>query len=503
MHGKAVEREQRLKEKLKAVLAKLKELRQRLRERFARRRGSEKRTGSSGGREAVATPPRRRGQQRGAAGHGRRGHAHLPEQVEVHDVAEDRRSCPACGAEYRAHGSEDSEQLEIEVRAYRRKIKRRRYRRNCQCAAASAVRTAPPPARLIPKGILGISIWVTVLIDKYLLYRPTYRLLEDLHGHGLDLAQGTVTDGLRRLAPLFAPLRQELIARSRRAEHWHADETGWQVFEASNEEACSRWCLWVFWSAEVVVFTLDPTRSARVPKEHFATVTGGVVSVDRFSSYKRLAKDTELELSFCWAHVRRDFITVANERDDQQEWAEQWLEEIATLYHLNDERLEVRGEPTRYAAAETALRAGVDAMQERWERELAQQPKLPAACAKVLKSLRNHWQGLTRFVDDPDLPMDNNQAERALRGPVVGRKNYYGSGARWSGELCATLFSLFHTLERWQVNPRTWLTEYLRACAGAGGRVPEDYQRFLPWNRREARLLPRGSPAQVVADRAA
>ena len=204
-----------------------------------------------------------------------------------------------------------------------------------------------------------------------------------------------------------------------------------------------------------------------------------------------------------WVHVRRDFITVANERDDQQEWAEQWLEEIATLYHLNDERLEVRGEPTRYAAAETALRAGVDAMQERWERELAQQPKLPAACAKVLKSLRNHWQGLTRFVDDPDLPMDNNQAERALRGPVVGRKNYYGSGARWSGELCATLFSLFHTLERWQVNPRTWLTEYLSACAGAGGRVPEDYQRFLPWNRHEARLLPRGSPAQVVADRAA
>ena len=504
MHGKAVEREQRLNRKLQALSAKLKELRRRLRERWARRRGSEKRTRRAGRTEAaVAAPARRRGQQRGAAGHGRRGHAHLPVRVEAHEVDPEQRRCPACGAEYRAHGSEDSEQLEIEVRAYRRVIKRRRYRRSCQCAVAPALRTAPPPARLIPNGILGISVWVTVLIDKYLLYRPTYRLLADLRAHGLDLAQGTITDGLRRLAPLFAPLREALIARSRTEQHWHADETSWQVFEASSEDAKQRWCLWVFWSAEVVVFTLDPTRSARVPKQHFATVTGGVVSVDRFSSYKRLAKDTELVLSFCWVHVRRDFITVANERDDQQEWAEQWLEEIATLYHLNDERLEVRGEPTRYAAAETALRAGVDAMQERWERELAQQPKLPAACAKVLKSLRNHWQGLTRFVDDPDLPMDNNQAERALRGPVVGRKNYYGSGARWSGELCATLFSLFHTLERWQVNPRTWLTEYLRACAGAGGRVPEDYQRFLPWNRREARLLPRGSPAQVVADRAA
>ena len=253
----------------------------------------------------------------------------------------------------------------------------------------------------------------------------------------------------------------------------------------------------------MVVFTLDPSRSARVPKQHFETVTGGVVSVDRYSAYKRLAKDTELELSFCWAHVRRDFITLANERDDQQEWAEQWLADIATLYRLHDKRLEVRDEPAQYAAADAALRAAVQALQQRRDRELAQQPKLPAACTKVLRSLRNHWQGLTRFVDDPDLPLNNNQAERALRGPVVGRKNYYGSGAEWSGELSATLFSLFQTLERWRINPRTWLTEYLSACALAGGRVPEDCERFLPWNRPEARLLPRGSPGKVVDERAA
>ena len=319
---------------------------------------------------------------------------------------------------------------------------------------------------------------------------------------GWILAQGTVTDGMRRLAPLFAPLREALIARSRTGQHWHADETRWQVFEANSEDACQRWCLWVFWSAEVVVFTLDPTRSARVPKQHFATVTGGVVSVDRYSAYKRLAKDTALVLSFCWVHVRRDFITIAHERDDQEEWAEQWLADIAALYHLNDERLQVRAEPTQYAAADAALRAGVQAMQERRERELAQQPKLPEACAKVLRSLRNHWQGLTLFVENPDLPMDNNQAERALRGPVVGRKNYYGSGAQWSGELSAALFSLFHTLERWRINPRTWLTEYLHACAVAGGRVPADFERFLPWNHREARV-PRASPAQVVDSRAA
>ena len=420
MHGKAVEREQRLKGELGAAGAKLKELRQRLRERWARRRGSEKRTRSAGGSEAaVAARARRRGQQRGAAGHGRRGYAHLPVQVKAYEVDPERRRCPACGDEYHAHGSEDREQLEIEVRAYRRVIKRRRYRCSCQCAAAPRLITAPAPPRLIPKGILGISVWVTVLIDKYLLYRPTYRLLADLRAHGLDLAQGTITDGLRRLAPLFAPLREALIARSRMEEHWHADETSWQVFEASSEEVCQRWCLWVFWSAEVVVFTLDPTRSARVPKQHFATVTGGVVSVDRFSSYKRLAKDTELVLSFCWVHVRRDFITVAHERDDQEEWAERWLADIATLYHLNDARLEVRGEPAEYAAADAALRAGVGAMQERRGARVGAATE--AAC------------GVREGVAQPAQPLGWADAVRRGPRPADGQQSGRACAARPGG----------------------------------------------------------------------
>jgi hypothetical protein len=91
------------------------------------------------------------------------------------------------------------------------------------------------------------------------------------------------------------------------------------------------------------------------------------------------------------------------------------------------------------------------------------------------------------YTEHPEIPMDNNEAERVLRGPVVGRKNYYGSGAIWSGELAAVLFSLFHTLELWKINPRAWLTEYLSACAEAEANVPADMQRFLPWNMSERR----------------
>jgi hypothetical protein len=100
----------------------------------------------------------------------------------------------------------------------------------------------------------------------------------------------------------------------------------------------------------------------------------------------------------------------------------------------------------------------------------------------VLESLGDHWTGLTVFVEHPEVPMDNNTAERSERGPVVGRKNDYGSGSVWSGQLAAMLFSLFQTLCLSGLNPRLWLTAYLSACAEAGGRAPANVDRFLPWN---------------------
>ncbi len=78
--------------------------------------------------------------------------------------------------------------------------------------------------------------------------------------------------------------------------------------------------------------------------------------------------------------------------------------------------------------------------------------------------------------------MDNNTAERCHRGPVLARKNFYGSGALWSGRLAAMLFSLFQTMQLWGIVVGKWLNAYLTACAQAGGQSPPDPQRYLPWN---------------------
>ena len=127
-------------------------------------------------------------------------------------------------------------------------------------------------------------------------------------------------------------------------------------------------------------------------------------------------------------------------------------------------------------------------------------PSLREPCRKVLTSLQEHWSGLTLFVDDPRIPMDNNISERRLRGPALGRKNYYGSGAEWSGRLAATLFSILATLKMWQINPRLWLRWFLDSCAAAGGQAPPDIQPFLPWNlsaEKRAELTTSTDPANT------
>jgi len=134
-----------------------------------------------------------------------------------------------------------------------------------------------------------------------------------------------------------------------------------------------------------------------------------------------------------------------------------------------------------YQEADKRLREAVEKMAATRREELeGKDLRLPRR--KVLQSLEAHWHGLTLFVDHPQIPMDNNGAERAVRPAAIARKNFYGSGAKWSGELMAMLMSLFQTLLLHQVDPRKYLTAYLQACADNGSRAPADIEPWLPWN---------------------
>ena len=167
-----------------------------------------------------------------------------------------------------------------------------------------------------------------------------------------------------------------------------------------------------------------------------------------------------------------------------------WVDDIRELYRLNairlepwDEQLPLGQPSSAFSQAQGDLETKLSEMQGRYEAPL-QEPVLHVAKHKVLSSLQRHWDGLTVFLKGPEIAMDNNAAERMLRNPVVGRKNYYGSGSVWSAQLAAMMFSILQRLLLWGLNPHHWLSVFLQACADNGAQSPADLSPFVPWQMR-------------------
>lgn len=504
-HADAVLRNVKLQAELDQAKAEIRQLKS---ERFGKK--SEKQSSSDRSNELIdlqapVAPKKRRGQQPGKPAPKRRDYSQLPVRLDVVDVPDQEKLCPCCGLSLESIGcGDDHEQIEIETVVYRRVVKRKRYRRTCSCEGPAKTLIAALPPKLLPKSIYGTSIWVHLLLEKFHLQRPTQRSIEQLRLLGVSLAPGTVADGLKRIEPLLTPIYEALRTHQRESTYYHADETRWKVFAEKAGKVGYSWWLWLFAGEDSVVFVLDPSRSHDVPQSHFAKNAEGVLSVDRYSGYKAMqqVKNGTLVLAFCWAHVRRDFVRVGKGYPEQKPWALKWLGRIRELYRLNRERLKHAPGSAEFTAAEAKLREEVAMMAIKRDAELSLAELSPAklhyACPPVLKSLSEHWTGLTLFVDDAAIPMDNNYSERLIRNPAVGRKNYYGSGSEWSGRLAMMMFSIFATLLLWKINPRTWLSWYFEACAANTGQTPKDFENFLPWNLGDDRLKELRSPTLPV-----
>jgi len=427
---------------------------------------------------------RSRGQQYGSIGHGRREYENLPKIDELISLSEKDKYCPCCGLPYKElSDTEDSEVIEINVNAYTRAIKRKKYRRCCNCKDnnIAEIITAPMEGKLLPRSKIGVTIWTFLLLNKYEYKQPINRSLEQLTNNGLSLAVGTLTDGFQKLVPLFADVYDAIEKRSLESNHWHADETRWKVYEKIEDKNNTNWYLWIFHNKETVIFKIAPTRSTNVLTEHFGKDhQGGTLNVDRYSAYKAIAKEGLFILAFCWAHVRRDFLSHGKGYPEMENWGLSWIDDIAKLYHINNLRMQYNEKTRLFRQYHGQLKKAIAQMRERLSKELTDK-SIVMSKKKILKSLDNHWSGLTIFVNYPQIPMDNNLAERGLRPSVVGRKNYYGSGVVWSSKLAAYLFTIFSTIKLHGINPQTWLLGYLQECVYCGGKAPPNIDKFLPW----------------------
>lgn len=404
-------------------------------------------------------------------GHGPQPQQRLPVMEVVHELAPTERACKACGGELRPMGNqfEETEEITVTERSYTLAVHRRQKYR---CACNGNVTTAQGPIKLIPGGRYSTDFAIHVAVQKYADHLPLERQVEIMARHGLVVTSQALWDQVDALAHILAPtyvaLGQWLLSQPL----VHADETGWPVNAEDSHKP--RWTAWCLCNDRAVWFHIANSKSEAEGSKLLGSYQGTVVA-DGYRIYKNLAKPTQgrmgYRLAHCWAHVLRKF-RETHESDSRSSWM---LEHIAKLYALEREiRLESGDDEAQHLQLRQVREGPL--IQEIRDWALAQPGLRRGDFGKALRYLLSHWDGLTLFLEDAAVPLDNNPAERALRGLVTGRKNHYGSRSQRGAMASAILYSLIGSARLCGLDPSVYLRRALAAALTTPGAVTFPFQ---------------------------
>ena len=403
--------------------------------------------------------------------------AHLERIEQTIDV--DDRACPCCGGALHQIGEDVSERLDVVPTTFRVLVTRRpRYGcRSCE----SAVVQAPAPARIVEGGIPTEALIAQVLVAKYADHLLLYRQAQIYARQGIQLDRSTLADWTGRAAWYLRPLRDHILERLRRSERLFADETTAPVLDPGRGRTKTGQ-LWAYarddrpWGGgdpPMVAYVYAADRKAERAEAHLGSFAGNL-QVDGYGGYAALARrQQQISLAFCWAHVRRKFYELA----DSSPVATEVLRRIALLYAVEDEvrgssaeqRRLVRHERSRVIADD--LRQFLDAR----GRQVSTKSKLGEAIRYTLI----RWDGLSRFLDDGRIDLDNNAVERSIRPLALNRKNALFAGSDEGGDNWAVIATLIENCKLYGINPHTWLAGTLTSLAN--GHPANAVGELMPW----------------------
>jgi transposase len=411
--------------------------------------------------------------------------AHLPRVEMVVDI--DDHACPGCGNALHRIGEDTGERLDI-VPAQFRVLVVRRPKYACR-ACENVVVQAPAPARLIEGGLPTEATVTQVLVSKYADHLPLYRQAQIYARQGVDLDRSTLADWVGRAGFMLRPVHERLLTVLKASTKLFADETTAPVLDPGR--GCTKiGQLWAYarddrpWGGTDppgVAYVYAPDRKAMQPITHLSGFSG-VLQVDGYAGYRVLAKRNDVQLAFCWSHVRRRFYELA--AAGPAPIATEALERIAKLYAIEkdirgrsaEERRLVRQQKSRLLAQtfEQWLRAKLGL--------ISQKGKL----ADAIRYALSRWKGLTRFIDDGRVELDNNAVERAIRPIALNRKNALFAGSDGGADHWATVASLIETCKLNDVDPLAYLTDVLTRIVN--GHPNSDIDKLLPWAYRRQAL---------------
>ena len=407
--------------------------------------------------------------------------AHLERIEQVVDVEEvdGIRACPCCGGALHQIGEDVAERLDVVPTTFRVLVTRRpRYGcRSCE----SAVVQAPAPARIVEGGIPTEALIAQVLVAKYADHLPLYRQAQIYARQGIQLDRSTLADWVGRAAWYLRPLRDHILERLRRSERLFADETTAPVLDPGRGRTKTGQ-LWAYarddrpWGGNdppMVAYVYAADRKSERAEAHLGDFAG-ILQVDGYGGYTALAKRRQqIQLAFCWSHVRRKFYELA----DKSPVATEVLRRIALLYAIEDE---VRGSSAEQRRALRVERAHVvvDDLRLYLDARL-RQVSAKSKLAEAIRYALNRWAGLTVFLEDGRVELDSNTVERSIRPLALNRKNALFAGSDEGGDNWAVIATLIENCKITGINPHAWMTDTLTKLAN--GHQANSVSELMPW----------------------
>ncbi|MDE2394229.1 MAG: IS66 family transposase [Burkholderiales bacterium] len=398
-----------------------------------------------------------------------------------------------CGQPLVRVGEEISEQLDCEPARF---FVLRHIRGKYACACCQTIQAEPMPAQMIDKGIPAPGLLAQVVVAKHDDHLPLYRQTEVYARSGVhiprsSMAQWIGTCGVR-LAPLVEALKDFILSHS----VIHADETPVSLL-APGRGKTKKAYMWVyrttnFVARRAVLFDFCNSRSGEHPRRVLEGFCQTLVS-DDFSGYHALHAGG-VTAAFCVAHARRKLFEA--HKFNGSEIAAGAIARIAKLYEIEreakdlqpDERLRMRQQLSRPIA---------DALHE-WLRTQRQALAKADVTARAIDYSLSNWSALTRFLDDGNVPIDNNAAENSVRPLCVGRKNWLFVGSQQAGERAAAVLSLIESAKLNGHDPWAYLKDVFERLPTLKQR---DLDQLLPHNWRPAgnTATPTAKPVEVAA----
>jgi transposase len=402
----------------------------------------------------------------------------LPRIEVLHDLGAAERVCAHDGAALVRIGEEVSEEIDYQP-ATLRVLRHVRAQYACPCCERS-MKTAPVPARLLPKSQASASLLAHIATAKYADGLPLHRQEAQFARLGIELPRATMArwmiEAAERLVPLVNLLNDEPLSQPL----LHMDETRLQVLKSDKPATSDHW-MWVRAAGppgrRIVLFDHDPSRAGAVPKRLLAGFTGCLLT-DGYEPYEALAREYALVHAGCLAHARRRFEEARRLAAGGQSQAAVALDYIGQLYGI--ERTLKESTPEERLAVRRQRSAPVMMAFKAWLERLAPDVLPQGSLGKAIHYTLAQWDKLARFLDHGLLPLDNNRCENAIRPFVIGRKNWLFSDTAKGATASARLYSLIETAKANGIEPHAYLHHLFTHLPTAT--TVEAIEALLPWH---------------------